>query len=268
MSKFIDQTGFEIKLEAPPQRIVSLVPSQTELLADLGLLDSIVGITKYCIYPPELFLSVPRIGGTKSVNHELVSQLKPDLIIANKEENNRDSIEQLREQFPVWLSDVSNLHEALDMIYNIGVMTNSQERASEINNQIYDKFNSLTLKNKKHVAKRALYFIWRNPNMCAGGDTFINDMMNKAGFDNLMYYHKRYPELTEKRISELNPEVILLSSEPYPFKAKHIQEFKSICPKAEILLVDGEFFAWYGSRMIKAADYFYQLCDSNSNVSE
>jgi len=172
---------------------------------------------------------------------------------------------------------VSNLHEALDMIYNIGVMTNSQERASEINNQIYDKFNSLTLKNKKHVAKRALYFIWRNPYMCAGGDTFINDMMNKAGFDNLMYYHKRYPELTEKRISELNPEVILLSSEPYPFKAKHIQEFKSICPKAEILLVDGEFFAWYGSRMIKAwygsrmikaADYFYQLCDSNSNVSE
>ena len=261
MFKYIDQTGFEIKLEAPPQRIVSLVPSQTELLADLGLQDRIVGITKYCIYPPELFLSVPRVGGTKSINHELVNQLNPDLIIANKEENNRDAIERLREKFPVWLSDVSNLHEALDMIYNIGVMTNCQERASEIN-------KAITEKNEKHVARRALYFIWRNPYMCAGGDTFINDMMNKAGFDNLMYYHKRYPELSEKKIAELNPEVILLSSEPYPFKARHIQEFKNICPKAEILLVDGEFFAWYGSRMVKAADYFHQLCDNNSNVSE
>lgn len=104
--------------------------------------------------------------------------------------------------------------------------------------------------------------------MCVGGDTFISDMMNMAGYDNLMYYHKRYPELSEKKMAELNPEIILLSSEPYPFKARHIEEFKTICPKAEIKLVDGEFFAWYGSRMIKAADYFHQLCDSNSNVSE
>ncbi|HOZ82724.1 MAG TPA: helical backbone metal receptor [Bacteroidia bacterium] len=268
MLKFIDQTGFEIKLETPPQRIVSLVPSQTELLADLGLQDRIVGITKYCIYPPELFLSVPRVGGTKSVNHELINQLKPDIIIANKEENNREAIEQLRKNFPVWLSDVSNLHEALDMIYNIGVMTDCQSRASEINSQIAEKFAALTIKNKKHTAKRALYFIWRNPYMCVGGDTFISDMMNMAGYDNLMYYHKRYPELSEKKMAELNPEIILLSSEPYPFKARHIEEFKTICPKAEIKLVDGEFFAWYGSRMIKAADYFHQLCDSNSNVSE
>jgi ABC-type Fe3+-hydroxamate transport system substrate-binding protein len=262
MPSYIDQINFRIELEQIPQKIISLVPSQTELLATLGLQSSLAGITKYCIYPPEVFLSVPHVGGTKSIDIELIKKINPDLIIANKEENPKDHIEELRSRFPVWTSDVSNLYEALDMIHCIGSITNTHDAARELINKINASFKNLehTTKTLSHFPK-TIYLLWRKPYMGAGGDTFIHDMLDRCGFDNALYYEKRYPELTKQQIKEINPEIIFLSSEPFPFKEKHINELKKICPNARIFLVDGEYFSWYGSRLTQTVDYMKKLTD-------
>src|ERR1700741_3198050 len=108
---FIDQTGRKISIPQIPQRIISLVPSQTELLFDLGLDKEVVGITKFCVHPPEWFQTKTRVGGTKQLKIDLIKQLQPDLIIANKEENVKEQIEELEKHFPVWISDVNNLED-------------------------------------------------------------------------------------------------------------------------------------------------------------
>lgn len=268
MYSSIDQMGFTINLEQAPQRIISLVPSQTELLADLGLSTRIAGITRYCIYPPEVYMSVPRVGGTKSLNIESIDSINPDLIIANKEENTKEIIEQLREKYKVWVSDISNMEEACDMIFNIGQLTGTENKASKIIEDINKRFEKLEKEKHKNSSLRALYFIWRKPYMAVAGNTFIHDMMSRCGFDNALYYETRYPELSIEKIKKLNPEIILLSSEPYPFSQKHIKEFKEICPHARIILVDGEYFSWYGSRMRLASDYFSALHNEVFNVAE
>lgn len=266
MSTFVDQTSHRIELSAVPKKIISLVPSQTELLADLGLRESLVGITKYCIYPAEVFLSVKHVGGTKTFDIEKIKAIKPDLIIGNKEENPKEHIEALREHFPVWVSNISNLHDALESIYCIGELTATQEKAAGLITSISNDFKKLEdYKNKKHQPKKTLYMIWRKPYMAAGGDTFISDMLYRCGFDNVLYYQNRYPELDAKQIKALNPEVILLSSEPYPYQEKHVKEFQAICPQAKIMRVEGEYFSWYGSRLLSATNYFKQLQDKIFN---
>ncbi len=240
-----------------PQRIISLVPSQTELLYDLGLGERVVGITKFCVHPETWFNSKHRVGGTKKVDMEKVRALKPDLIIGNKEENERKDIQALEQEFPVWMSDVRDLNGALDMISAMGEITGTKEKANEIRNGITQAFGELKpMEEPSTVA----YFIWREPYMVAGHATFVNDMLLRLGLINVFDEgDARYPEITSKELEDASPEVILLSSEPYPFKQKHIEEFKEICPDARVELVDGEFFSWYGSRLLKAPAYFASL---------
>lgn len=247
-----DQTGYPIQLPAPARRIVSLVPSQTELLSALGLDEQTVGITKFCVHPEAWFRSKTRVGGTKDVRLDIVRSLQPDLILANKEENTRDQVEALRQVYPVWTSDISDLDDALDMIRSVGGMTGRGQQADALAGQILSAFRALpTVK-----PLQCLYLIWRNPFMAAGGDTFIHDMLEKAGFSNLAADRPRYPELTIEEMRALAPACILLSSEPYPFREKHIGELQDLLPKTKILLVDGEMFSWYGSRLVHAPGYF------------
>jgi ABC-type Fe3+-hydroxamate transport system substrate-binding protein len=103
------------------------------------------------------------------------------------------------------------------------------------------------------------YLIWKDPFMTVGGDTFINDMMNHAGFKNVFEKQNRYPEITIEQLQTVNSQLLLLSSEPFPFKQKHIYELQPLLPNAKIILVDGEMFSWYGSRLVKAPAYFQQL---------
>lgn len=241
-----------------PNRVVSLVPSQTELLFELGLEDRVVGITKFCIHPDEWFITKTRIGGTKNLHFDVIRELNPDLIIANKEENTREDIEALEKDFPVWVSDVNDLDSALQMIESISEITDSD--ASLLINKIATGFAELQPLNS---SKRVLYLIWKNPFMAAGSDTFINDMLERCGFENVVS-ETRYPELTEQQIIDLNPEVILLSSEPFPFKEAHIKEFQELLPNATIKLVDGEMFSWYGSRLKYAPSYFAGVLESIS----
>ncbi len=252
----IDQLGREVHITSHPKRIISLVPSQTELLFDLGLGERVVGITKFCVHPESWFRTKTRVGGTKNLHFDAIRQLSPDLILANKEENNREDMERLSEEFPVWVSDVNDLPSALEMIRSVGEITDSDP--TRLIHEIEAGFGRLK---PIRPIKRVLYLIWKNPYMAAGSDTFINHMLERCGFGNVVS-ESRYPELTETDIVHLDPELVLLSSEPFPFRAGHIHELQTFLPKADILLVDGEMFSWYGSRMKWAPSYFSELLAS------
>lgn len=243
----------------PPRRIVSLVPSQTELLHALGLEQEVVGITKFCVHPAEWFQEKKRVGGTKTVAIEKVAALHPDLIIANKEENDREQIEALAARFPVWVSDVADLTSALDMIEQVGATTGRLDAAQLLVTAIRATFESQR-PDPSARRPRAAYFIWRKPYMVAGGNTFIHTMLEEAGFENVFASESRYPEVSRERLAEYTPDVLLLSSEPYPFAEKHVAELRGLCPMAQTaILVDGELFSWYGSRLLHAPEYFRQL---------
>lgn len=257
MQDFIDQTGRTIQLQKTPRRIISLVPSQTELLFDLGLDTEVIGITKFCVHPTEWFCNKIRIGGTKDIKVNIIQELQPDLIIANKEENVKEQIEELEKHFPVWVSDINNLNDAYEMMMQVGRMINKQEVTDKLIGEIKKRFAEL--QTDQSTIKTCCYLIWQNPYLTVGADTFIHSMIEKAGFTNCCADKKRYPTISIEEIQELNPHLIFLSSEPYPFKQKHIEELQKELPAAKIILVDGELFSWYGSRLLKSPAYFKKL---------
>ena len=252
-----DQLNRTLIFKNYPRRIISLVPSQTELLFDLGLRDEVVGITKFCIHPEEWFGTKEKIGGTKNLNLKKIYSLKPDLIIANKEENEESQINTLMKDFPVWISDIHTLEDALFMIDEISCIVNKKKKGDDLINKIILKFETLKAKKKKLIS--CAYLIWKNPIMTVGFDTFISEMMHYAGFKNIFSGKVRYPQVTSKDLKSTNPDLVILSSEPYPFKEKDLSEFKKLMPMSEVILVDGEMFSWYGSRLLKAPSYFSKV---------
>lgn len=238
-----------------PKRIISLVPSQTELLYHLGLKEQVVAITKFCIHPAEWRKTKTIIGGTKNIHYERIKALQPDLIIANKEENIKEQVENLANDFNVFVTDITTLADAMEMINDIGTLTHTLSKANEIGNSIKENFKLIASAKKIKTA----YFIWRSPYMTIGGDTFINDMLARCGFENVYASQTRYPLVDITDLKQKECELLLLSSEPYPFKQKHIDELQQHLPGTKIMLVDGEMFSWYGSRLLKAPAYFNHL---------
>ena len=256
MPLYEDQLHRKILVEKRPERIISVVPSQTELLYDLGLNEEVVGITKFCIHPDKWFRQKQRVGGTKTLHIEKIKSLRPDLIIANKEENVQEQIEELSKDFPVWISVVNTLQDAYAMMAAIGSITGKQEQSQRLITQI--KSNFIQLQTANHQLQTA-YLIWKDPYMTVGGDTFIHDMITVAGFNNIFQQQKRYPKIEIQDLKAGKCELLLLSSEPYPFKQKHIDELQQQLPGMKIMLVDGEMFSWYGSRLLHAPAYFKTL---------
>lgn len=260
--KITDQLGNTITLSGFPKKIISIVPSQTELLFDLGLEKEIIGITNFCIHPKDWQESKTKIGGTKKLDIKKIKELDPDIIIGNKEENEKSEVEELMDLYPVWMSDIKNLEDAIGMIDSIGKITGKENKALAIQNDIKEQFAhfKLALKNISVMHKRVAYFIWRKPYIAAGATTFIDHMLSICGFENVFTKKSsRYPEITSEEIQKEYPEIIFLSSEPYPFSKKHIEEFQQICPQAKVVLVNGEMFSWYGSRLLYAPAYFERL---------
>ncbi|WP_241738909.1 ABC transporter substrate-binding protein [Pontibacter beigongshangensis] len=253
---FTDQMGHQITLPHLPRRIISLVPSQTELLFDLGLDDRIVGITKFCIHPTDQVKQKPIVGGTKNFHFETIAQLRPDLIIGNKEENYKEGIEQLQQDYPVWMSDIYQLEEALQMMQQLGELTSTEPKAAELVSTIKNRFADFT---PATPGISTAYFIWRKPYMAVGENNIIDHMLQRCGFSNCFAHLARYPEITTDQLRQANPLLILLSSEPYPFREKHITEFQELCPQALVKVVDGEMFSWYGSRLLQAPAYLEQV---------
>ena len=231
-----------------PVNFISLVPSQTELLYYLGVPP--IAQTLFCVHPKNRFKSSTKIGGTKKINLAKILALKPDLVIGNKEENDQTQIEELATHFPVWLSDIYTLADAFEMINEIGKLVGKEAKANELATTLQQEFYRPYGNN---TIKSCLYLIWREPYMAAGQNTFINAILQALGYSNVMPKNSRYPEINKEQLLELNPETILLSSEPYPFRQKHISELQAILPNAKIKLVDGELFSWYGPRLLETA---------------
>lgn len=254
MPAFTDQTGHTINLSSKPVKIISLVPSQTELLYDLGLDQEVCGITSFCKHPDQWFRHKTRIGGTKKLHLDKIRLIQPDLILANKEENDRDQIETLQKEFNVWTSDIHNITTALEMIRAVGDMTGTYDAAESLTGKIKSAFAI-----QKPEPVSSAYLIWNEPLMVVGGDTFIHSMMLEAGFSNVFGDKKRYPVITAGDIRNSSCRCLLLSSEPFPFTEKHKQSFTELFPGIQIILADGEMFSWYGSRMQLAPAYFTAL---------
>jgi ABC-type Fe3+-hydroxamate transport system substrate-binding protein len=251
---YTDQLGNTHYFDHTPRRIISLVPSQTELLFDLGLDEEIIGITDYCIHPEDGCNHKTKVGGPKSVDFAVINELRPDVIIANKEENNQGEIEKLQELYPVWISDIYTLEGALDMIQGIGTLVRRDIEADEIITRIRN-----TLKGFHDLSISVAYFIWKDPYMVAGKDTFIDEMIKRCGLANVFGRLSRYPMVTDEQISQAKPQAILLCSEPYLFTEEHVTEFEEKFPFSRAFIVDGEIFSWYGSRLQYAGEYFTHL---------
>ena len=240
-----DAAGRTVHLPGPPERIVSLVPSQTELLAALGLDEAVVGLTRFCVHPEDWKARKTIVGGTKQADAEKVRALQPDLILANLEENTQAMVAELEELAPVYVTDVASLDDALAMIRTVGRLTGRPHSADALAAEIDEGFRSLP----PFELVQAVYLIWQDPIMTVGHGTFIHEMLARAGLVNVFGERTRYPEVTLAAIEAARPDVLLLSSEPYPFAEAHVEAFEQALPGVAVRLVDGEPFSWYGSRL-------------------
>lgn len=249
-----DQLGFDHEFSLTPRRIVSLVPSITELIYDLGLHDNLVGCTKFCIYPEGLKESISVVGGTKSVQYLKVADAAPDIIIGNKEENRKEDITALADIAPVWISDIATVDDSLEMIKSLGHIFGVTAIASRVINETIDVLTTFP-----RLTGSVAYLIWQNPFMTVGGDTYIHDMLSKMGFTNVFGDTTRYPEVSMDDIMTRKPDYVFLSSEPFPFKKRHLDEISNLFKDSEVILVDGAFFSWYGTRLIHVQEYAQTL---------
>ncbi len=248
-----DQTGCPVTLHSPPKRIVSLVPSITETLFDLGLENEIAGITQYCIHPHDKVKNVPVVGGPADFSLESISRLSPDLIIGNREENRAEGIERLRGGYPVWMSDVTGVQDALSMISSIALICGCKNQGESMVRQIQTGLDNLRF----GVPYRVIYLIWKDPYIAAGGDTFIDEMLRVCGFVNVLGHIKGYPRIKADELKDAD--ILLFASEPYPFSESEIRTIDADTPDTSGLLVDGTMFSWYGSRIRLMPEYYRQL---------
>ncbi|SEH37211.1 helical backbone metal receptor [Chryseobacterium culicis] len=235
-------------------KIVSLVPSITEALFDLGLTENeVVGRTKFCIHPRDKIKNVAVIGGTKNINIEKIKALQPDLILANKEENVKDQVEALMNDFKVTVTNVETIEDNYYLLKNLGKLLGKEDKAQLFNLKIYEVLNQAKL----DTPVKAAYLIWNNPYMTIGSDTFIHKILSEIGFENVFRDKTRYPQISTEDLAAAD--VIMLSSEPFPFKEKHVEELRAFYPDKKIMIVDGEAFSWYGTHIAKCENYFKEL---------
>ena len=257
MATATDARGCPLSLNAPPARIVSLVPSQTELLAYLGLDDQVVGLTRFCERPEHWRAEKPIVGGTKQVDVDIVRELDPDLILANHEENTADDVAALDDIAPVFVTEVKTVSGALDMIRTVGALTNTADRTSTLVGKIISRFHALP----DFPSLRAVYFIWREPYMTVGRDTFIHDVMQWGGFHNPYADHTRYPDVSLQALPDQEPDVLLCATEPFPFHDadRFTDDLRAAVPETPVEIVDGQPFSWYGPRLLETPSYLKTL---------
>jgi ABC-type Fe3+-hydroxamate transport system substrate-binding protein len=260
MRTIYDQLNRKIELKGIPQRIVSLVPSQTELLVDLELREKIVGITKFCVHPKELRKEKKIVGGTKQVHPEKIADLDPDIILCNKEENTQEIVTKLEKIAPVHVSDIKTIDDSLQLILQYGEIFGVVKKASGIADEIRFEKELFQKEMRTVPERRVAYFIWKNPWMVAGKDTFIDHLLEINKFKNVFSTeNSRYPEISLHALKEKKVNLIFLSTEPFPFKNKDVEVLRAEVGMECIHIVDGEYFSWYGSRLAAAFNYFRKL---------
>jgi ABC-type Fe3+-hydroxamate transport system substrate-binding protein len=236
-----------------PNRIVSLVPSLTEALFAFGVGERVVGRTRYCLWPPRAIGKVPTVGGTKRVDVRRVLELEPDLVVAVKEENTRENINELEKAgVPVFVGAPENVAGAITMLRELAGRIESP-RAGAVLDPIERVYGGLREETDQRGRLRVFVPIWKNPYMSVGSDTYVHDALETCGGENVCGDMARYPVVTLKEVEAARPEVVLLPDEPYPFSAEDLEEFHALdIPAAHadrIHLVDGKLLTWYGPRM-------------------
>lgn len=252
-----DQLGTNHHFETSPKRIISLVPSQTELLYDLGLEEKIIGITKFCVHPIHFKAIKKQVGGTKNPNYKKIKALNPDIIICNKEENTQEIVQELSKICTVWVTNIITIEDNFIMISDFGALFNCRTESQKINDKLQFALNDFKTFVKNKSIQKVAYFIWKNPYMVAGSDNFINELLKLNHFQNIYDNGNRYPEIEFKKIRlDGDPDLVFLSSEPYPFKEEDAFEIGRFTHHSKTVFVDGEMFSWHGSRLLKAFEYF------------
>jgi len=231
-----------LTLDASPKRIISLVPSVTELLVQWSLSSRLVGRTRYCIAPKWIRATVPEVGGTKDPNFQRILDLKPDLVILEKDENSKNVADQLTGLGISWLAlEIRTVKDCMTawliLGTQLGAMAQAKARVAELKKLIASK---------PKAGPRTLTLIWKDPWISAGPDTYVGDLVRCAGFTPIGA--ERYPRLSEEDLDALDPDVILLPSEPYRFTKRHAAELQKRFPRAKIHVVDGQAMTWYLSR--------------------
>jgi iron complex transport system substrate-binding protein len=257
--EFKDQLNTTLDIKNSPKRIICLVPSLTELLVDLGLEDYIVGVTKFCVHPSSLLKEKIIIGGTKNIKVDKIKALQPAIILCNKEENTKEIVETCRRITTTHVSDIYTITDTLELIHQYGKLFSCEAKAEHLILEIQQKQTDFIDFTATKSIKKVAYFIWRKPWMVAANSTFINHLLRLNKFENIYNEQERYPEIDLEKLRKKNLDAIFLSSEPFPFQEKHIIELQKKFKSTKIILVDGEYFSWYGSRLVKSFDYFKML---------
>lgn len=263
MKKVIDHLGRAVFYDFPPKRIISLCPSITDTLFSLQLENEIVGRTRFCIFPEDRVKKVKAVAGTKDIKIEAIHEAKPDLIFVEKEENTEEIVKILEQHYPVYVAEVQSIKDAYRMIHDVGHVTDRENEAASLVQNIKAQFDSFPKMNRK----RAAYVIWKKPYMVVGKETYIQSLLDELGFINpFVDVEGRYPAVTVEDFQHAELDYVLLASEPYPFKGKHQAEFLAMMPNVQPINVDGEMF-WYGPRMLEAVGYFKERFSMNLSTS-
>ena len=268
MPSVVDATDTTLDLERPAREIVSLVPSFTELICAMRLGSRLVGVTRFCVEPAEVTNAIRKVGGTKNPDVERIIGLNPQLVLANREENNEEDVSALRKAgLNVYVGDVRTAEEAKDEIEKVAQLVGG------ITLKIGDGLEG-ALEEQRHVQRlrprvRAAALIWRNPYMAASGDTYIGDLLRVCGAINVCEesLRGRYPRLQLTELIDLDPEVILLPSEPYRFRERHAEELlaqhgMSAARNGHVYLCDGQNLTWWGVRTAAAISEVSGLLDN------
>lgn len=246
-------------------RIVSLCPSLTELVFDLGHGDELVGRTKFCIHPADRVGAVEKVGGTKNPKLERIIELAPNLVLLNEEENRREDAEALRAAgVQCHVSFPHTALETADMVRSIADAIDAKADGERIARDIETRHNRVV----KSAADRApvsyAYMIWREPWMTLNADTFVSALLGDAGGRNAFASAvDRYPAISPADLTSQSPDVVLLSTEPFPFQPKHAEELARLTgiDRERFEIVDGELLSWHGSRTPAGIDYAEQVVE-------
>jgi ABC-type Fe3+-hydroxamate transport system substrate-binding protein len=241
-------------------RIVSLVPSLTELICELGLARFLVGRTGFCVHPRDTVRNIPKVGGTKNVNLARIRELQPSHLIVNIDENEKPTVDALARVVPhIIVTHPLAPRDNLDLYRLLGGIFHCAERATALCLQFTRVLDAVVAACRELPRQDVLYLIWRAPWMTVSRDTYISRTLALVGWDTLpAVCDKRYPEIELDAAMLATPDHILLSSEPYRFRERHLDEIRKLLPaqaQARVALIDGEMTSWYGSRAIRGLAY-------------
>lgn len=264
----VDALGRSLTVRQRPERIVSLVPSLTEALFAFGLEQEIVGVTRFCVEPRRGVAGKTKVGGTKALDVAKIEALEPDLVIASAEENSPGDVTQLFDHgCPVFVTMVTSVQSAIDLLRQLATITGTTAAARPIIQGAKKALTFVQATGAGGERVRVFCPVWRNPYMTCSRGTYMDDVVTVCGGRNVFDERReRYPRVELAEMAALDPQVILLPSEPYRFTKRHKADFRAFADvtavkNGHIFLIDGRMLTWYGPRIAQSLSEVKRLLD-------